>query len=49
MGKDLVQGLLDKMTDLGIVHAEDGYYRVDIETLKTVALPRYLGVKKNEE
>ena len=47
--EDLVQGILAKMINEGIVHAEDGYYRVVKEKLETVALTRYLGVKKNDK
>merc|ERR1719430_207848 len=49
IGEDLVQGILAKMINEGIVHAEDSYYRVVKETLETVALSRYLGVKKNDK
>ena len=37
------------MINEGIVHAADGYYRVDKETLETIAIARYLGVKKNDK
>ena len=45
----VVEGILAKMINEGIVHAEDGYYRVVKEKLETVALSRYLGVKKNDK
>merc|ERR1719312_1233166 len=42
IGEDLVQGILTKMLNEGIVHGRDRVYKVDHETLETVALPRYL-------
>ena len=51
ISEDLVQGILTKMLNEGIVHvhARDRVYKVDQETLETVALPRYLGIKKTDK
>ena len=51
IGEDLVQGIIAKMMNENIVQAGDGqeHFRVHKETLETIALPRYLGVKKSDK